>query len=158
MATHICYAPAHALEAMRGWLGDGPHYSAQGEGELGARLTRAVAHHFADTGGRLLVLGGDCPYLDGPTLLRAEARLGEAEAVLVPAVDGGYCLIGLRRDLPEVFHEVTWSTERVMEETRQRLRQTGASWEELEPLEDVDDGASWGRARAAFPELDGPRP
>ena len=54
-------------------------------------------------------------------------------------------LIGLRRPLPAVFEGITWSTPQVLMQTRERLRATGASWQELPMLWDVDEPADWAR-------------
>ena len=152
--VHICYAPDGARAAMRAWLGDGHQYSTQAEGDLGERLAAAVAQHFERSGGPLVILGGDCPYLGSERLIEAAAALESADAAVVPAVDGGYCLLALRRTEPEVFRSISWSTDAVLAQTRQRLRERGLTFTELATEEDVDDGASWQRARLAFPHLD----
>lgn len=153
--THICYAPANAEAAMRAWLGEAQKYSAQASGDLGERLAQATEAHFRSSVEPLIILGGDCPYLDTGRLRDAAAALTEVEAVLVPACDGGYCLIGLRRSERHLFHAISWSTGSVLAETRERLRERGLAWVEMEPLEDVDDGASWQRALECHPALGG---
>jgi rSAM/selenodomain-associated transferase 1 len=107
----------------------------QPEGDLGARMHMAVAHANAPT----LVIGTDCPVLTA-THLRdaAEVLRGGGDAVVFPADDGGYVLIGLRRLIPELFTDMAWSTDAVMLETRQRLRHLGLSWREPAQLWDVD--------------------
>jgi glycosyltransferase A (GT-A) superfamily protein (DUF2064 family) len=55
-----------------------------------------------------------------------------------PAEDGGYVLIGLRQFDARLFSNVTWGTERVAHETRERLQSLGWRWQELETLWDVD--------------------
>lgn len=152
--VHICYAPEGVLAAMRAWLGDEHQYSAQTEGDLGERLAAATAQHFERSGGPLVILGGDCPYLSRERLIAAAVALESADAVVVPARDGGYCLLALRRAELDVFRSITWSTDAVLAQTRQRLRERGLTATELETAEDVDDGASWQRARQAFPQLD----
>ena len=151
--VHICYAPGGALAAKRAWLGDERGYSAEA-GDLGERLAVATAQHFERGGGPLVILGSDCPYLSGERLIEAEAALENADAAVAPAVDGGYCLIALRRAEPDVFRAISRSTDAVLAQTRQRLRERGLTCTELETAEDVDDGASWQRARQAFPQLD----
>jgi rSAM/selenodomain-associated transferase 2/rSAM/selenodomain-associated transferase 1 len=114
----------------------------QPPGDLGARMASIVAAHFAaapDT--PLLLVGTDCPLL-APGHLQAAARaLVVQDAVLVPAEDGGYVLLGLRRPLPAVFDAIAWSTAEVAEQTRERLRQAGVPWCELPPLWDLDEPA-----------------
>jgi uncharacterized protein len=68
----------------------------------------------------------------------AEVLRGGADAVVFPADDGGYVLIGLSRPIPELFTGMAWSTEGVMMETRQRMRHLGLSWREPAHLWDVD--------------------
>jgi rSAM/selenodomain-associated transferase 1 len=107
----------------------------QPDGDLGARMHAAVV----DAGAPTLVIGTDCPLLTA-THLRdaAEALRGGSDAVVFPADDGGYVLIGLKRPVPELFGDMAWSTEGVMMETRQRLRHLGLSWREPAHLWDVD--------------------
>ena len=118
----------------------------QRAGDIGARMQQAFAHHFAHaTDQPLLLTGTDCPML-APGHLQAAARaLAQHVVVLVPAEDGGYVLIGMRRLVPQVFENIDWSTPHVMAQTRDRLRQSGTSWLEMETLWDVDEPADWWR-------------
>ena len=93
----------------------------------------------------LLIVGTDCPVLTVDHLQQAADVLQTQDAVLIPAEDGGYVLIGLRRALPEVFDGVEWSTPQVLAQTQARLRAAGASWQELPTLWDVDEPADWAR-------------
>jgi rSAM/selenodomain-associated transferase 2/rSAM/selenodomain-associated transferase 1 len=115
-------------------------------GDLGLRMTRAMEHHFAGHPVLpLLIIGTDCPMLAPGHLQQAARALSNHDVVVIPAEDGGYVLIGMRKPVPEVFEDIAWSTVDVMEQTRQRLRAVGASWCELEPLWDVDHPADWQR-------------
>jgi rSAM/selenodomain-associated transferase 1 len=107
----------------------------QGGGDLGARMLAAVA----TVAGPCLVIGTDCPALTIDHL-RATADLlrGGADAVVIPAEDGGYVLIGMRQAQPALFADMRWSTSDVMDETRRRLRQLGLTWQEPVTLWDVD--------------------
>jgi glycosyltransferase A (GT-A) superfamily protein (DUF2064 family) len=77
----------------------------------------------------------------------ADILRGGADAVVVPAEDGGYALIGMRRAEPALFCDMRWSTPHVMGATRQRLRQLGLSWQEPVTLWDVDVPADLERLR-----------
>jgi hypothetical protein len=68
----------------------------QGEGDLGQRLARAAARVLGE-GDNVLLIGADCPELDGPRLNAAAEALQDHDAVIHPAQDGGYALLGLRR-------------------------------------------------------------
>jgi glycosyltransferase A (GT-A) superfamily protein (DUF2064 family) len=80
--------------------------------------------------------------------------------VLVPAEDGGYTLIGLARPNAQVFEGVTWGKGGVLEQTRERLRELGWHWTELETLWDVDTPVDYERlVRSGLlnrPRRDGP--
>lgn len=151
--VHICHEPEGARAGMREWLGEAHRYSSQAAGDLGARLAAATEEHFRLGGGPLIILGGDCPYLICERLMEVAVALENADAVLVPALDGGYCLIALRRPEADVFRSIAWSTGAVLAQTRQRLAERGLAWRELAAAEDVDDRASWLRAVRAFPHL-----
>ncbi|MFY9460715.1 MAG: DUF2064 domain-containing protein, partial [Aquabacterium commune] len=72
-------------------------------------------------------------------LRQASSALLDHEAVFVPALDGGYALVGQRRADPRWFSDMAWSHERVMEETRERLRAARVRWAELPPVADIDE-------------------
>ena len=123
--------------------------SLQGEGDLGARMARAFDRHLP-CAPWVLMTGIDAPGLDAAVLQAAAAVLASPapatapDAVFVPALDGGYALIGLRGGLPEVpdlFSDMPWSTATVMQQTRQRLCRLGLRWQELAPLPDIDEPA-----------------
>ncbi|EXI68295.1 MAG TPA: TIGR04282 family arsenosugar biosynthesis glycosyltransferase [Candidatus Accumulibacter phosphatis] len=109
----------------------------QPAGDLGERMAAA----FADASGPLLLIGCDCPVLQPVHLVAAAAALRDDagnDAVFIPAEDGGYVLVGLRRPQPSLFAGIDWGSERVMAQTRHRLAGAGLSWLELPPLWDVD--------------------
>jgi rSAM/selenodomain-associated transferase 2/rSAM/selenodomain-associated transferase 1 len=121
----------------------------QAEGDLGDRMSAVMVDHFArHRKTPLLIIGTDCPALTPAQLQQAADALQTSDAVLIPAEDGGYVLIGLRRALPDVFQRVAWSTPRVMAQTRERLSAIGARWVELPTLWDVDDPQDWTRWQA----------
>ncbi|TXC66497.1 glycosyltransferase [Piscinibacter aquaticus] len=112
----------------------------QGEGDLGARMQRAFDRALRLHGGVLLI-GTDAPALDAAVLRAAHVQLQQHDAVLGPAHDGGYVLIGLRRPEPRLFTDMPWSTPQVLTLTRERLRAAGLRWAELPPLHDIDEPA-----------------
>ncbi|TWO71803.1 glycosyltransferase [Caenimonas sedimenti] len=121
----------------------------QSNGGLGARMAAASAAHFhANPGLPLLIIGTDCPLLAPGHLHVAARALATHDAVLIPAEDGGYVLLGLARHLPGVFEGIDWSTPQVLDQTRERLRAVGLRWCELAPLWDVDEPADLRRLQS----------
>lgn len=120
----------------------------QGEGDLGQRMDRALTRALAATPPgsgatrpRVLLMGSDAPALRAPVLHAALRALDSADAVFVPARDGGYVLVGLCREAPMLFEGMTWSTPQVMQHTRVRAAAAGLRVAELAPLPDIDEPA-----------------
>ncbi|WP_432201837.1 TIGR04282 family arsenosugar biosynthesis glycosyltransferase [Erythrobacter sp. W53] len=117
-------------EAFQDWLGAGIEVVDQGEGELGAKLARVPAP--------AILVGSDCPMLDAALLRRAAEHLRDVPAVVGPANDGGYYLLGIARPMPFLFDDMAWSTADVLPETLRRLERNGIAPAMLEPLDDID--------------------
>lgn len=139
--VELCCAP-DAQDAVFAELAGEAHVSLseQGDGDLGARMSRALERALA-THERALLIGTDAPALDAAYLHAARDRLADHDAVLGPAFDGGYTLIGLRRFEPSLFEAMPWSTPQVLAITRERLRAAGLRHAELPPLHDIDEPA-----------------
>ncbi len=107
---------------------------AQPEGDLGERIY--VALQAMDAPG--VLIGSDCPALTPPLLWRCQAALTDADAVFLPVEDGGYALVGVRRNDRRLFTAIDWGTNRVMAQTRDRT--DGLGWQLACParLWDVD--------------------
>jgi len=129
--------------------------TAQIAGDLGARMSAAFDRVVPDAG-QVLLMGTDCPALT-PEHLReaADALAGGLDAVLGPAEDGGYVLVGLVRPSPRVFEGIEWGGSNVLRDTRTRLATLGWRWHELAELWDVDRPADL--ARLVERIEDGPR-
>jgi len=110
----------------------------QGEGDLGARMRRAFESALARAQ-RAMLVGSDIPALSAQYLRDAEQALARGDdAVIGPAEDGGYALIGLSRCDPELFRDIPWGGPEVLEETRRRLAVLSWRSSELPVLWDVD--------------------
>lgn len=121
----------------------------QREGDLGARMAAAIADALTRAPAVLLV-GTDCPAIDSGYLARARAALTRHDAVIGPADDGGYVLIGAT--CPLSFSEVRWSTAHAHGDTIACLERAGCRWASLPERWDVDDAAGlarWEAQRAA---------
>ncbi len=106
--------------------------------DLGARMEHALADALRRAPWAVVV-GCDIPGLRRQDLVRAAHRLRNgADAVLGPAQDGGYWLVGLRRPCPALFRRMPWGTGRVARLTRRRLCRAGLAWAELPPRRDLD--------------------
>lgn len=142
----LCVSPTVAHPAFERALGAESagrvqvHLTLQGDGDLGERMHRALSRALAAHASALL-MGTDAPSLDTAILAQANRALQTHPAVFVPALDGGYALVGLTRPAPELFERMVWSTPQVMHTTRERARSIGLPWAELSPVADIDEPA-----------------
>lgn len=108
----------------------------QAAGDLGERMLAAAESALTADG--VIVIGTDCPALTATHLHQVAQELAHHDAVAIPAEDGGYVLIAMRRPSPELFAGICWGGPEVMTHTRQRLANLGWHWAEPLTLWDVD--------------------
>ena len=112
----------------------------QGDGDLGVRMARA-AQRVIDAGESVLLVGTDCPQLDAGQLQIAALALQGADAALIPALDGGYVLLGLNQYDASIFSGIAWSTSNVATATQERIQALHWRVQTLAPLHDIDEPA-----------------
>lgn len=117
-------------------------------GTLGERMADAFAS-LARRGAPVLLIGTDAPGQTSEDLIAAAAALRHTDAILQPALDGGYVLIGLNRPQPGLFAGVDWGSSQVLAQTRARADALGLTLKELRPCADLDVPADLDAACAA---------
>ncbi len=123
---------------MRRMFGNAlPYHPQVGEG-LGQRLADAFSEAFRSGARRVVAIGSDCPGLSRPLVEYAFKRLAENDLVIGPATDGGYYLIGLERDIPQLFADIPWGSGDVLWATLRKAEELRLSIATLEKLRDVD--------------------
>ena len=120
----------------------GVPFTLQRGDDLGERMYYALSRHPG-----AILIGTDCPELTVADLRRARRLLqGGCDAVLAPAEDGGYALIGLRTVSAEIFRNIRWGTSSVYDETVKRLERY--RWRALRTVWDVDRPEDLARLRS----------
>ena len=120
------------------WQGRVPRI-AQGRGDLGDRMARVFG---GMPDGPVVIIGSDIPDITRARVWRAFRKLGPCEAVIGPAIDGGFWLLGLkhrRLTLAGLFDGVRWSTAHARADTLERL--AGLRVAEVGTLGDIDTAA-----------------
>ena len=114
-------------------------YVIQEEGDLGARMRQAFQKGFRQGWKQVVLIGSDLPDLTPAILRESFERLTDHDLVLGPARDGGYYLIGLKADCPELFgNSMIWGTQEVLKNTLITADQLGLKTALLTRLRDVD--------------------
>ncbi len=149
-AVELCCAPDTGGAAFAGWRAQfGVNLAPQLGDDLGERMRNAF-RTVLSRGTPAILIGTDIPLLDADYIASAAEALATHDAVLGPAEDGGYVLVGLSRPL-EIFGDIAWSTPGVLAATRANLTAQRATWRELAVLWDVDTPADLARYRELPP-------
>jgi rSAM/selenodomain-associated transferase 1 len=116
---------------------DETHVCLQYGEDLGQRMHLAF-NHLLENHQSVVLIGCDLPDLNSELLDRAFQMLQSNDLVLGPSCDGGYYLIGIKKNHPELFQQISWSTEKVLTQTIKRARQLSLKFHLLEELRDID--------------------
>ena len=111
--------------------------------DLGERLAHAIKASFTDsshskTTAGVFVVGTDCPSLSAQYLQTACSMLEQYDAVIGPADDGGYVLLGLKIPNAGLFKDIEWGGSAVFDATLSRLHEFNLSYYALPSLSDID--------------------
>lgn len=137
--TIIFFDPPEKEEEVRRWLKNTNLTLLPQEGNLlGERMLNAFERAFSLGATSTVIIGTDCMEVSDKTVLEAFRALREVDAVLGPARDGGYYLLGLNRPFPWVFKGIEWSTNLVLSQTIKKLEEKKQRFKLLETLTDVD--------------------
>ena len=105
---------------------------------LGARMLHAFKNGFNEDYDNIVIIGSDCPDVDPELLEQAFNELREHDLVIGPSADGGYYLLGMNTLREELFSDIDWSTERVLEQTLDKAKSLSLSVTCLPELNDID--------------------
>lgn len=138
------YTPAGAASAYADILPPGFHLVPQRGELLGDRLIFALEDLFRLGFESICLINSDSPTVPAQYLAEAAAVLAQPEdtVTLGPTEDGGYYLIGVKKLHRALFKDISWSTERVLEQTIGRSKQEGVKVHLLPTWYDVDDRTS----------------
>lgn len=136
----VMVAEADGLEEVRSWLGDGYSYAVQEGDDLGERMSNALRRIFERGWRQALLIGSDIPDLPAEIIREGFEALDSHDAVVGPARDGGYYLIGFRSGgfRSSVFEGVEWSAGSVFSHTCGLLAENLLSFKVLPHWNDID--------------------
>ena len=113
-------------------------WSAQAEGDLGLRMLTA-SQNALEKFENVILIGTDCPDLMNEQIQSAVQQLERYDVTMIPAVDGGYVLLGFKQVDAHLFSNMTWSVSDVAAVTQQRVKDLNWSLAQSEPLVDIDE-------------------
>lgn len=141
----ICFYPEEKRALLLDWLGEEHHYVPQRGESLGERMKCGFIDAFADGNERVIIVGSDSPDLPPSILREAFDGLSIHDVVIGPSRDGGYYLIGFKKDtfLPSIFDNIPWSTPSVFSATIAILHNSALDvymlpeWNDIDTVDDI---------------------
>ena len=106
--------------------------------DLGERMKGAFRRAFDDGADRVVIIGSDCPDLSEAIVENAFEQLQENDLVIGPSEDGGYYLLGMNNLQKELFNDIDWSTEHVLEQTLKKAKNLSLRIACLPEQNDID--------------------
>ncbi|MFZ1322051.1 MAG: TIGR04282 family arsenosugar biosynthesis glycosyltransferase [Ignavibacteria bacterium] len=107
--------------------------------DLGEKMKNAFKEILSLDYEKIVIIGTDCADLDENILNEAFEKLNEFDFVLGPANDGGYYLLGQKSSADELFEDIEWSTEKVLQQTIDKIDVRDKSYFLLKVLTDIDN-------------------
>jgi rSAM/selenodomain-associated transferase 1 len=107
--------------------------------DLGERMSNAFSDTLELGVKKAVLIGTDCYKLNTEIIANAFTELSNYDIVIGPALDGGYYLLGMNNHHPQLFNDITWSTDTVLMETLTRCADLGLRYFLLPVLSDIDD-------------------
>lgn len=136
-AKTIIHVANCTTEEAAHWLTPHEWIPQQGQ-DLGERMENALNHSIMQGADKVLIIGTDCPTLSSKIFEQALLALDQHDVVYAPAHDGGYVLLGMKSLHQAAFHNISWGTGNVLEQSLQQLRANQLTYRLLEPMQDVD--------------------
>jgi rSAM/selenodomain-associated transferase 1 len=140
----IYFHPPESRGRICSWLGEDFPLEPQRGNDLGERMKNAFVQTFSEGFSSVVLIGSDLPDLPN-TVLHEALDLENHDAVIGPALDGGYYLIGFKKNtfLPGAFKQIPWSTERVFAATTEIFEKNNCrvhvlrKWGDVDKIEDL---------------------
>lgn len=137
----VVFAPAGSEKSFDGLFSPAFLFVLQRGDSLEERVIAAGEDLLGAGFASVCLINSDSPSVP-PEMFAQAAKIlnsGDADIVVGPAKDGGYYLIGFKQMYSRLFHEIEWSTSRVLAQTRERASELNLSVSLLPPYTDVDD-------------------
>tara|TARA_R110002096_G_scaffold366927_1_gene560261 strand:- start:772 stop:1404 length:633 start_codon:yes stop_codon:yes gene_type:complete len=105
---------------------------------LGSRMCNAIRQELKKAQ-RVVLIGSDCLTLNPDYIVRAFSKISKInDIVLGPTTDGGYVLVGGRKQNAFLFNNIPWGASCVLDKTLATAQKHGREINCLEKVSDID--------------------
>lgn len=113
-------------------------YPQKGE-NLGVRMKRAIGDVLQKGYEKVLLIGTDIPQMSPEAIEEAFASLDEKDIVINPTLDGGYYLIGMKKEYDSIWNVERYGTNTVIHDTLNHMKKEKLTVAKGQVYFDVDD-------------------
>ena len=131
----IAFSPKEKKKEFESLFGKLNYLAQKGE-SLGDKMLNSISS-LLKTNKKVIVIGSDTPNISKDEINLAFKKLNNSDIVLGPAYDGGYYLIGMKKE-NDIFQNITWSTNTVFKETIKLIKKQNLSYSKLKDKHDLD--------------------
>ena len=150
----VVFSPPEKRSEFREAVSDHWDVSPQSAGDLGDRMgsyfrarlepdSKGANSDSSAECSKVVIIGADCPLLDGEVVSAAVDLLDQVPVVIEPSRDGGYCMIAMSNPngdrLADLFSDVNWGTPSVLDQTIAHLKRQQVEYHLMDPVNDVDE-------------------
>ena len=93
----------------------------QSEGDLGQRMYSAIKNGLEEYN-KVVLIGSDCPLITKTYIKQAFDELNRSDVVFGPAEDGGYVLVAMKKPRSDIFTDIDWGSERVLQQSIEKTQ------------------------------------
>lgn len=138
--TLVFFYPDKRKDLLKKWLGLNFKYFPQKGENLGDRMQNAFLKAFSLGFDQATLIGTDCPELSDEIIIDSFKGIDEKGAVIGPAKDGGYYLIGFKKNLFDkiIFTDIPWGSGDVFRLTMDKFQKMNWPPFILPELQDMD--------------------
>ena len=115
----------------------------QCQGNIGKRIGDAIQKSFTNGAKQTVLISTDQPGIPWGIINIAFQQINQETIVLGPSKDGGFYLVGMAAPGADIFHSISWSTEKVLTQTLKNIHDLGLNSELLKTMQDIDRGEDW---------------
>ena len=126
------------IEQVMKWAGNNFKYYSQQGSDLGIKMFNAFNTVFKKGYKKVIIIGTDSPDVSMNIIQSAISALDNFSVVIGPANDGGYYLLGFKSKLIDLFSGIEWSTNSVLDNTIEKLKDSKVNYFMLDELTDID--------------------
>ena len=130
---------SYAIEQEDIWNNEVYKKHVQSGHDLGERMQNAFDYAFQEGNGEVVIIGTDCLELTSAIIMNAFAGLRNNDVVIGPASDGGYYLLAMKQMRSQLFHNINWSTDKVLKQTLAICKNENLLVYQLQELSDIDN-------------------